>query len=468
MNAFCKYHPNDAASWSCEHCKTHFCQSCVPIKQPTIYPKCTLCRRSLMSLSIVDEIPPLLSKLSFFFLLPIQTTLLIKLIIFSMIISVIPNNKIGIAVFIALMFPVSEFLFTIMEKVANGEPIKAEKKQWFSSEKKGFFIRLLFTYSFIVILISKTFIIFGNTVGYFLSAFFILGLPASMMILMMEKRFLSMINPVKIGYIIKLMGSVYFLLYLLVAIISATSFYFSSISQGQSQFLAEILSNGISFYLVIVLFSMMGYLIFQYHHELNYRVSSKNLQNSSASLKMNQDERMVEIDIFLQEGRFEDAQTILLEKIAINAMDYKANEKLITLYGIQGKDTYLSKIAEAYFKKLVEQEKVAQAADFYVTLAHKSIEYYPSEATLALLIAEGMCNAKQFKIALSLLNHYSDSPNGEQCWDEIAYLKARIYAEFSNENKKATKLLNLIIKRSVKQILLEKADKLLRIIKNNT
>lgn len=461
VDVFCKYHPKQAANWNCSNCKVNFCINCVPESKQDVYPRCTLCRRSLSSLSIAEQIPPFWSKFALFFSFPLRRSALIVIFFYALTASLLPDGKIGLIIYILMLIPLTEFLFELMEQVANGETVSSDIKQFFISKNKGLFIKMLFTYGFMVILIGKTIILFGTAIGYMIAAFFILGVPASFIILMMEKRVFSMINPVKIGYIVKLFGGAYFLLYFIAVLSIIASVQFSAVANTGSSdvrsgnLLAEFLTNAFSIYLIIVLFSMMGYLVFQHHYELNYSVRSSNLQ----SLRQRSTNDMTEVEIFLQEGRFEDAQKLLLKKIDENSMDYKANEKLILLYGVQGNDKHMEKIANSYFLKLIENDKQGHAAEFYFKLTSKGIGFFPESTCLALPLAEKMNNNLQYKVALSLLEHYSCEPGGDPSWDKIVLLKAQLLAEYCDDNISAVKLLDSILKRSVDQELLAAAEK---------
>lgn len=461
VDAFCKYHPKQTANWNCPNCKVNFCINCVPESNQDVYPRCTLCRRSLSSLSIAEQIPPFWNNLALFISYPFHRSALIVIFIYALAASLLPDGKIGMIIYVLMLIPLTEFLFELMEQIANGEKVSTDIKQFFTAKNKGLFLKMLFTYGFMVILLGKTIALVGTAIGYLIALFFILGVPASFIILMMEKRVFSMINPVKISYIVKIFGGAYFLLYFIAVVSLIASAQFSavvdvgSVDARSHNFLAVFLTNVFSIYLVIVLFSMMGYLVFQHHYELNYSVRSANLQ----SLRQQPTDEMTEVEIFLQEGRFEDAQKLLLKKISDNPMDYKANEKLILLYGIQGNDKHMEKIANPYFLRLIENGKQNHAAEFYFKLSSKGSDFFPESPLSALLLAEKMNNNRQFKVALSLLENYSCEPGGSQFWDKIGLLKARLLAEYCHDNISAINLLDNILKRSVDQELLTEAEK---------
>ncbi len=153
----------------------------MPEKKQEIYPRCTLCRCSLSSLSIAEQIPPFWNKLALFFTYPLCRSALIVIFLYSLVASLLPEGNIGTVIYLLMLFPLIEFLFELMEQVANGEKIGSEIKPFFTSKNKSMFIKMLLTYGFMVILISKAMVIVGASFGYLMAAFFILGVPASLL-----------------------------------------------------------------------------------------------------------------------------------------------------------------------------------------------------------------------------------------------------------------------------------------------
>jgi len=53
---------------------------------------------------------------------------------------------------------------------------------------------------------------------------------------------------------------------------------------------------------------------------------------------------------------------------------------------------------------------------------------------------------------------YSCDPKEEKLWDQLSLTKAMLLAEFEHDNKNAVFLLDRVIKRSVDQALLDRAE----------
>ncbi len=342
-----------------------------------------------------------------------------------------------------------------MEKYANGEKLATDIKSIFIFNNMYYFVRLIFGFIIIVILSTKVGELLNKNIINVLVAFFLFGAPASAVILMMEKRFLSLINPRKIVEIIRLFGTAYLLLYMLIAIGLLIYLSLNSAASGSGNSLEILLLvDSLAVYLLVVLFAMMGYLVLQFHYELNYRVRL-HCVDSNAKLSSSP---MANVEIFIQEGRFEDAQKLLLEKITTNGMDVSANERLILLYVFQGKDNYAQKIIEVYFELLIKNKKQKQAADFYCKLRGKEIKISQQGSQTALAMIREMHNRNQYSVALELIHRYSCRPGKETYWDEFALEEAIILDEYENSQREVAALLELIIKRSLNQSLLELAQ----------
>ena len=458
----CKYHPTDAALWFCQTCETAFCAHCVPADQDNYLPKCTLCRRSLRSLSIAKQIEPFWQKLGDFFSAPLSRVALAMMSLFAILIALLPSNIFGPLLFVLLLLPLTEFLFEIMENRASGDAHKRKLSEYLTLKNKSMFGKLLLIYVLLAILLSKISGLMGAATGYSIAAFFVLGAPASLIILMMEKSMLGMLNPIKILFMMRIFGKAYFFLYAFIGVILLVAFSLHQGGSARSSILPlNFCANFIVIYGVMVLFSMMGYLVYQHHQELNFSINRQMLHTQARATPT---DAMVEVDIFIQEGRFEDAQSLLLKKIEVKPDDYRAREKLILLYAIGGKEVFLNKVLDAYFNNLLAQGKPKQAADFYAKLSAKEINIELRDEAVVLALLPSLSNKQQFKLGLKLLENFKLEPGAEKVWDELAYYKAKILTEYLEDFASATTILRLILKRSLNQELLAPAEKLVAVL----
>jgi hypothetical protein len=429
----------------------------------------------LTGLSIASTTEPFSRKLGFLISFPLQKNGHLVLLLFSVLFSFLSNNLMSYFFFLLLTFPLSQYLFELMERLANGKSSAPKLSKIFKFAKMDLFIKLILGLGFSFIFVSKIDTIIGAVLSNILVALIIVAFPASIIIVMMEKRWFSMLNPVKIFHLIKLLRLSYVVL-LMVAAGAFTLLSQSSVfdEQGSHNYVVIFSFNLISIYLFMLLFSMLGYLVFSYHVELNYNVSSSHLESLrtiNKNSKINRREKanhirsvsLTEIEIFIQEGRFEDAQKSLLENINSNESDFQSFEKLILLYSFQENAHHLKLIADRYFESLLNNHKDQKAADFYCKLVERS-DYSLDDVEMAFKLVEKMSSVKQFVFAIELLNQFDCTPTGGDFWDRMALQKASLLTAFSKDTLSAKKIITLVLKRSMNQDVLERAQKLERIL----
>ena len=460
MSNYCKYHPKQKAAWFCQHCEVLFCNGCVPEDQNNFSPKCTLCRKSLQSLSVSDRIPPFWQNLSMLLSMPLTKGVLLFVATFAALFSVLPGGLIGAGIALIALIPVFELIFDSMEKVASGEKLETQASKYIKFQVKSQSIKLLSGYFLAIVIVIKIYAI-NPGFGALLSMFLILGVPASMIILMMEKSVLAMLNPIKIGFIMRQFKGAYFLLFaLMLAVVYLAVSFNHFAGQSANSFIALFLVYSVMLYLITTVAVLAGYLVYQFHHELNFTINRQSLHGVD---QIKRDE-MAEINIFIQEGRYEEAQRLLLDRIDQNAADYRANEKLILLYAIQGKEAFVRKIGDQYFEQMIQLKKQKQAADFYHKLFVKSIAFTPDSIDVIIGLVSEMRNKDRFKMALFLIEDFLKDRKSVKNWEELYLIQAQLLTEFANRSSEAIAVLKYIINRSVNQDMMQRAEDYLKAI----
>ncbi|MCW8877643.1 MAG: hypothetical protein OQJ89_13865 [Kangiellaceae bacterium] len=269
----------------------------------------------------------------------------------------------------------------------------------------------------------------------------------------------SMINPVKVGYIINLFGKAYIVLYAVILLASVLGIESFQLVESSSGFAKRLVVNWGLLYLTMIVFLMAGYLVYQFHQELNFTINRQTIFQVVDGPKA---DPMAEVNIMIQEGRFEDAQRMLLDKIKENELDYKASEKLIMLYAIQGQLSFLDKIAQSYFEVMVENRKVRHAAEFYFKLSKKKIDFTPNSIDVVAAITEEMKNKTQFLVALELIEKFNQKFKMVTGWERLYFTQAQLLVEFANRLPEAKLSLETILKRGTDQELLGKAENYLK------
>jgi tetratricopeptide (TPR) repeat protein len=378
-----------------------------------------------------------------------------------------PLNRFGQATSAILLLLLLSIYFKVLEEVANGQLGKLSDVKWFDKEQFGAVFKLIISSGLLFFLVNKIDPQLNSAFSYLLVALIVFSIPASCIILSMEKTWFSQINPVKIIYLIKLLGKNYIIIFLI--LFSGFLYFFHFVLDFSQSEALLFLNYTIVNYLFLVSFAMMGYLIFQHQFELNYRARRKriSIENKSANENNksgdNSEQWQTEVDVYVQEGRFEDAIKILLKVTKSHEFDYAAYEKLILLYAFADNQSHLEYIANEYFSKLIENNKRQQILVFYKKL-QSNATFTPSEIETVKELVALLHSRFDYGLALELLDRVGCKPNDNPQWDWMALQKAKINFEFLNEYSRANDIVNTVLKRGMNQKLLSEAEAYLQLI----
>ena len=142
-------------------------------------------------------------------------------------------------------------------------------------------------------------------------AFFLLALPASMMVLARERSVLSAVNPIRLLIVMSSIGWPYLLLYFFLVILYGAPGYFFSGQGGDEPngpFMAA--SMFVSGYFSLVMCSMMGYCLFQFQEKLGY-VAEVDSESDYSEEEYYLKKALSDSAVLIREGREQKALKVL-------------------------------------------------------------------------------------------------------------------------------------------------------------
>ncbi|MGX5173476.1 B-box zinc finger protein [Aliikangiella sp. IMCC44653] len=455
MTSRCKYHNLEVATWRCDHCKVNYCKQCVVLKPEQLIPQCMLCTKSLQSLSVSKSLPSLFQNLLGLLAVSVKRPVVLFVFVFAITFSILPKSALGLVFLAIFSVPVIELAFEIMERIAAGERLKQSLSSLLSSKNKNQSIQFALMSAFTLYVVYQLMQSLP-TFAFVLIALLLFSIPAGLIILMMEKSSVAMVNPIKIGFIIKTFKANYLFLLMLLAAMGVIAY--QQLSRQQS-LVMETAGWFSVFYLLYSFSACAGYLVYLYHKELNFGVDKRSLINLAQDPVV---QCLNEVDIFLHEGRLEEAQTKLILFDQEQTFSRRVKEKLILLLAVRGQN-HFHNMALDYFHYLVSNQQLQRGASFLVKL--ESREYHlnlPADLLLALL-PELQCH-QHFGLLLKLVDRYLKTSPLAKGWEELTFIKAKVLAEYLDDLDQAKSLLRLIVKRSVDQAKIEQADNYLKVV----
>jgi hypothetical protein len=455
MTSCCKYHTSEMAAWRCVHCKVNYCKQCVALKPKQLAPQCTLCTKTLQGLSVSRSLPSLAQNIIGLMAVGIKPPVITFIVIFAIIYALIPLSILGFAFLAIFSVPAIELAFEIMERIAAGESFKKALPSLLSSKNKGLSIQFTLMSVFTIYVLTQLMQSLP-TLAFATTMLLLFSIPAALIILMMEKSAVAMVNPVKVGFIITTFKTNYLFLLVLLAAIGLLGY-----QQLTSQHSMMVTMAGWFgfFYLLYSFSACAGYLVYLFHKELNFVVDKNSLINA---VQEPVTQCLNEVDIYLHEGRLEEAQTKLIMFEQEQPFSRRIKEKLIMLLAVRGEPHYQNKGLD-YLDYLVANQQVSQAASFLVKIETRG-HCLNLSASLLLALLPQLKNPQHFNVLLKLVDRYLDVNKQAVGWETLTLLKAEVLAEYQDDLEQAKSLLRFIVNRSIDQTKIEQADSYLKVV----
>ncbi|HEY9029873.1 MAG TPA: hypothetical protein VIM93_00805 [Kangiella sp.] len=449
----CKYHLHKKALWHCNHCDTPFCIDCCDVEPGMHSPRCLLCRNHMDSYGLSDHVEPFWNKLSLFNGYPFQKNAINFLGVFMVMAFVVGviNNFIPIwlinVILKLILFSVGiTYVFSVLTKVARGNfeaPSYDEVNLNNSTNMTGKVIGL---YLFLIgtgITITVTF----GWIG-LLSAWVALGffLPAMMINLAMVRSIEAAINPADLLRTIVGIGWPYLLLVLFVYLIGiGQEFAQNTIYFWLPEFISYPLIYGALGFFHIMMFSMLGYVVYQYHAELGYGINAEQIMNNENVQQVEELRKLAHSDVYIQEGRFDDAEAVLYETAKNPQYSSLALERLIKLNMARNNPVATVKAARAYYDQKDLFKHAPKALALYQEIDSFEPRFKPMNANARAVLIGAIRNPKLLPVVEKLTTDMQEKLEQDPALAQALSAEAKFYAEVMNDDDKAIDLLEKLL-----------------------
>ncbi len=450
MKHDCHYHPGDPAKWHCGECQVHYCTRCMPdadTRQRNAL--CPGCNKAMRYLGAATEVVPFWNRIGSFFRYPFHSDPLIVIAICTLVPVIAPANLIGILIWLLLALALFKYTYAVINHTAEGHLKPPSVSVAFTGS--GFNIVILQLLVFILMggLVGAAAMVGGPLLMMLALAFVVLALPASIMVLAMERSVGAAVNPMNLAVLISRIGSPYFLLYGYLILLTLASGVAQDFALNHFPFwLSQPLSGFLNSTFTLILFNMLGYLLFQYQEELGF---ASDIQGDTADVDMHQRDRSTrfdaDIDMNLKDGNYDRVQGMLKEALKRNRDDALRIGQLYQLLIARNDATELYQYHPRILDWLADRNDGEGIASVLGLLEQAEPGFKLDAPELAVRCARCLYLRGQFKQVLRLLQDFHKRfPDSEEL--APAYLLvAQALANGLNQWEKATAFLTFIQKR---------------------
>jgi len=467
----CKYHNERPAKWYCQSCQIYFCSSCIPKRTSHININCPVCFKGVSTVAAENSIESFWNRIPTFFLYPLNISSILFLVFLSMGslgIEYDPVLAISIPIIVIIFF--LRYAYIILEQTAKGH-----------MEIPSFSIEILFSQldlplKQILIIVAtvafnfSVYDLFGLGVLVFTLVVSIVAAPASIMVLATEYSFFRAFSPLIVGTLITRIGKPYFILcfFLLLLLISSEVSFSLLLKIIPAQYIWPVYFF-INMYFVLIMYNMMGYVIFQYHEKLEFDIEvdlDDHLAAEDSTEYNYKNESIVQAEILLKEDKVDLALEKLSNAIKISPADFSNRAMYHKMLKVTGKIDELAQHSSRYIERLLISSKQAKAVDILIETRELIPTFLPDKAKYRYELALLLNEQNYFETALACVNNLHRDHPGYEGIPMAYFLAAKIMCEKMGEDNKAITVLEYVLSNYSNNELQQEMRDYIKMVKN--
>lgn len=474
----CKYHPQRPARWGCSACGINFCSDCKSADSPD-EAACPLCQAPATDIGRAGLVPPFWTRLGSFFLYPFRSKALLLLLGLAGLSALIGYTSLPALIGqFALLLIFMKYAYSALAHAANGyrEPLSL-----LTALGDGD-VGIAFKQYFALIVLSIPMGLLARLVGewagvvyYFL---LVLCLPASVMVLAVDRSFWSAVNPVVLMGTVLRIGVPYLALFFLVMLLSGgpTIIFQKSVERVGAEYIAlkqedpqqvdrqhfikvrrefrerffryvipiTVLSN---MYFILVMFVLMGYVVYQYHWKLGFAPELDFETLERGGTQPTGHPLLGDIEAMIKEGQLQQATETVRRRVIENPMDMTLRMRFHKLLLATGDVTRLCGHGGEFIGKLLRGSDRARAVEVYADCKKINPDFTLDSPDQVLPLAEVMFQLGRHRQLLGLSNGFHERYPQHPDIPKLYLLVARAMAEGLNREEKALPLLRFLSRR---------------------
>ena len=461
MKHDCDYHPGDPAKWHCGNCQIHFCSRCMPDadhrKQHALCPKCS---RAMRYLGAATEAVPFWNRIGAFFRYPFHTDPLLVIAICTLVPLLAGGGILGIIVVLLTILALFKYIYAVIGHTADGHMKPPPLSVAFTGSGFDIVILQLLVFVLMGALVSAAMMLGGPVLMLIALALVILALPASVMVLAMEHSVAAAVNPMNLAVLISRIGSPYFLLYGYLILLSIASGAAQELAFNHfAPYVANLLAGFLNSTFMLILFHMLGYLLFQYQEELGFASDHQDEENRAEMQGRDRSHRFdSDLDMNLKDGNYDRAQAMLKESLKREPSNAHRLSQLHSLLAARDDRQEIYRYHPRLLTMLADRNDGDTMAGLLATLESIEPGFKLDDPELSLHCAKTLYHRGQFKPALKLLQDFHKRFPDSECLPPAYLTAAQALANGLGQWEKATAFLTFIKKRCVNHPLHEQID----------
>ena len=228
---------------------------------------CFVCSGALEPIQRAQKIPPFWNRLGEIYKYPLNFHAIVALIVVSFMTALVGGSLLLMLLVTAAM---ALYTFTCLRETASGHLEAPGLEACFEGSLAPLFYMLV-AFAIQGTFVYQVFAKVGFEFGLIAAAFFILSIPAMIILIAVKESLAPALNPAQLFEVIRATGVSYFVMLLFVLIMTSSVFAIVAFFGGEAHsFFGVFLQSIVSNYYSIVIYHIMGYLVYQNQDALGY------------------------------------------------------------------------------------------------------------------------------------------------------------------------------------------------------
>ncbi len=314
----------------------------------------------------------------------------------------------------------------------------------------------------------------GRVIGILFGLVVTLGLPAAIMIVAIHDSLTDALNPAQVVGVMSGIGAPYFLLFLFLILLEGGDVVlFGLLGPLIPDVIEYPVAAFFSMYFLLVMYNMMGYVVYQYHEKLGYSVDKtfdKNAAEESPKAKVGpplspRDQRIADL---MRDGDVKGAIDEIKDDMRYNRTDINDNQKLHKLYLALGDNDKTLPHAQQLITWLLAADQGSVALEVMQRMRGIDAKFVVADASAVLPLAEAAKARRNVPLAMEMIKGFDKKNPNHRDIPAVYFLAARILSESQHDDAQAMRILQAVVTRYPEADVVKEAATYLAVLKQTS
>jgi len=431
---FCKYHPLEVAVYTCNNCHVFQCENCVNSTHAN-HCSCFICQKEVNQLDNSANIIPFWRRLQESFHYPLHFDALLLIIGVSVLMAIASFMPFSLILNLLLTSALFKYSFSCLERTSKGYLQPPDMTDAYGGGF-GLIFQLIFMVIVIFAVIGATYSYIGPMVGSVVGVLLMISIPAIIINFAITKNMIHALNPTSMMRLITSIGLPYGLILAFIMIMVASVGIIKEFIGHDFSLISLVLQSMVSNYYMIVIFHIMGYMIYQFHSALDFDTSDhyQALKENKSVMEIT----LSNIDVALKEGEYDTVISLYSEAIDSYPQQDTLKTQFFNLLIVTQNSIKLDDFACDYFNFLMASNRNDQVSLAYKKTLKVHPKFNPKEAEMRLKIAQICAKNSDAKYVIRVLNGIQKSHPDFKSLKQAFELMAEAFDALPNMQKQAS------------------------------